>query len=281
MTNLFNKRVILILMILLSSTSYVALCQNKSITCKDLKSGIFHSYPKNTADHYISIREEEYQYETNIKTGDTTLWQIKWLNDCSYTLKYVSGSSKNVNEETIKFLKKHKLAYEIVNITAEYYTFKGYVDKASNLPLLTDTMWLSEKMHVTNNEIYKYIPNPQTLKKDHFSDTSQYAVLYVYRPGKLTNSLSNYLIYFDENILCVAKNKSGYIFKILKEGQFNLKSRLYKDESAIKIDVKFGNSYYIKSMVNWGMFKGLKNYKLEMSLINPAEGKIEFAEVNL
>ena len=34
-------------------------------------------------------------------------------------------------------------------------------------------------------------------------------------------------------------------------------------------------------MVHWGMFKGLKNYKLEMAMINPAEGKTEFGEVNL
>ena len=77
------------------------------------------------------------------------------------------------------------------------------------------------------------------------------------------------------------KNKSGYIFKILKEGQFNLKSKLYKDESSVKVDVKFGKTYYIKSMVHCGMFKGLKNYKLEMAMINPAEGKTEFGEVNL
>ena len=279
MINLLTPKKITVYVFLLGFFSFPAFSQNTSFTCKDLKNGIFHSYPKNSSQHYISTRDDEFQYETNINTGDTTLWQIKWQNDCSYTLKYISGSG--TDEATIKFLKKHKLTYEIINITTEYYVFKGYVDKTSNLPIQVDTMWLTEKTNPANNEIYRQVANNQALKKAHFSDTSSYAVLYVYRPGNLKHSLSNYLVYFDDNILCVAKNNSGYIFKIMKEGQFNLKSKLNKDESSVKLNVKFGKTYYIKSMVHWGMFKGLKNYKLEIAVVNPAEGKIEFGEVNL
>jgi hypothetical protein len=137
-------------------------------------------------------------------------------------------------------------------------------------------MWLTEKTVITNNELFRQIPDNSTLKKEHFSDTSRYAVLYVYRPGKLTNSLSNYLIYFNDNIMCVGKNNTGYIFKIMKEGRFELKSKLYKDESFINVDIKFGKIYYVKSMVNWGLFKGLKNFKLEMANVSAEEGKNEF-----
>lgn len=274
MNNLSSTWAIAALIFCLASRPSMALCQPK-LSCADLKNGVFHSYPKNTSDHYLSKRDDEFQYETNIVTGDTTTWKINWLNDCTYSLKYISGNNK-MTDEVSKLVKKHKFVYEISNLTPDYYIFKGYIDKTSNIAFQTDTMWLTEKAVIPNNEIFKQIPNTSLLKKEHFSDTSKYAVLYVYRPGKLTNSLSNYLIYFNDDIMCVGKNNTGYIFKIMKEGRFELKSKLYKDESSIKIDLKFGKVYYVKSMVHWGFFKGMKNFKLEMENVNAEVGKTEF-----
>jgi len=105
-------------------------------------------------------------------------------------------------------------------------------------------------------------------------------VLYLYRPGKLTNSMGNYLVYFDNNVMCVAKNNTGYIFKILKEGTFEIKSRLLKDESAVKLEVKFGNIYYVKSMVHWTITKRLYNFKLDMAIMKPEDGQEEYYDVN-
>lgn len=261
-------------------TVVTSFSQNKKVTCPDLHDGIFYYYPKNSDKHYISRREGDLQYESTVQTGDTTLWQVKWAGDCEYSLKYLSGG-KDFPKETIDLIKKHKLVYEIIKTTDRYYIFKGYIDKTSNPPIQTDTMWLNEKTVVANNELFRPVQNNAALKKAHFSDTSQYAVLYLYRPGKLTNSLANYLIYFDDIIMCVARNKSGYLFKIMKEGKFTLKSKLYKDAAAVELDVKFGNVYYVKSMIHWGVFKRLYNFKLEMALVKPEDGKIEFEEVNL
>lgn len=190
------------------------------------------------------------------------------------------SSSSKIDEQTLGVLKKHKLLYEILTITNTYYLFRGFVDKTSNPPIVADTMWLIEKATVTNNELFSKITNTASLKKAHFSDTSKYAVLYVYRPKKLGNSMSNYMIYFDDNYLCAGQNNTGYVFKILKEGSFQVKSRLNKSESAVRLDVRFGKSYFIKSMVNWGLYSGLSNYKLEMAIMRPEEGKVEFEEVN-
>jgi hypothetical protein len=142
-------------------------------------------------------------------------------------------------------------------------------------------MWLTEKTTIVNNTLYKQIPDAAVLKKQHFSDTSNYAVVYVYRPGKITNSLGNYLIYLDDNLICDAKNKTGFIFKIFKEGQFTLSSKLYKDESGVKLDVKFGKAYYVKSMIHWGISSRLYNFKLEMAVVDPISGTEEFEKVNI
>jgi hypothetical protein len=79
--------------------------------------------------------------------------------------------------------------------------------------------------------------------------------------------------------MCVAKNRSGYIFKILKEGKITFKSKLLKDESAVTVDIKFGKKYYIKSMIHWTISSRLYNFKLEMAAVAPEKGADEFDKV--
>jgi hypothetical protein len=253
--------------------------QDNPIACRDLRSGIFHCYPKNSNVHYLYNIDGTYQHETNLNTGDTSLWLVKWIGDCSYTLKYISGNNK-MNEQTAELLKRHKLAFEVEQVTPDYYIYKAFIDKTSNLPVNSDTMWMHEKVNFTDNLFIQHIPE-NYLRKNHFSDTSRYAVLYVYRPGKFTNSLADYPVYLNENVLCIAKNKSGYVFKISKEGLYNIKSRLYKDESAVNIEVKFGNIYYLKSMIHWGIFGRLYNFKLDLEVMKADPGKAEFEAVNV
>ncbi len=90
-----------------------------------------------------------------------------------------------------------------------------------------------------------------------------------------------YAARIDNSIMCVAKNKSGYIFKILKEGQFEIKSRLFNDESSVILNVRFGNMYYVKSMIHWGISRRLYNFKLEMAIKGSSVGKAEFGDVNV
>jgi hypothetical protein len=85
------------------------------------------------------------------------------------------------------------------------------------------------------------------LKKMHFSDTSSYALLYVYRPGKMTNSWSDFLVYCNDNIFWVARNRAGTVVKILR-------------------------------VVHWGLYKR-GNYHLEMASVPADQGEKEFAEV--
>ncbi|WP_169337665.1 hypothetical protein [Segetibacter koreensis] len=156
-------------------------------------------------------------HEYNLEKRDSTLWKIDWSNDCTYSLKYISGNT-HMEPEMESFLKKHKMVYQIINVTNDYYVYNGYIDKISRDFIQSDTMWLHEKTSITNNLLFQSIANGQTLRKAHFGDTSKYAVVYVYRTGKVTNSMGEYFLYFDNEPMCVMKNKSGYMFKLFKEG---------------------------------------------------------------
>src|SRR5258707_490104 len=76
------------------------------------------------------------------------------------------------------FWENHKLVYDITGVAKNYYTFNGYADKSSNLVLVTDTMWMTEKINIISNELIQPVKNETALKKSHFTDTSKYAVLY-------------------------------------------------------------------------------------------------------
>jgi hypothetical protein len=261
--------------ILLMLTALSAFSQNAP-SCAELKSGIFYFYQKNSADRYIIYRADAVQKEVNVQTGDSTFWELQWIDDCSYSLKIKSTSVK-LSPEAKKMAAEHKLVYTIKKITAEYYTYQSTIDKPSNLKLSEDTMWLSEKTGMTDNTLFKQVRNVNEIRK--LRDTSKYAVLYIYRPGKITNSMGNYLIFFDNVPMAVASNSSGFIFKIFKEGKFPVSSRLFKDDSTVDIDIKFGQVYYVKSMIHWGISSRLYNFKLEIAKVTNELGEKEFENI--
>ncbi len=255
--------------------SVSAHCQT-GVSCTDLKNGIFYYYQKNAPDHYLIYRTADFQKEVNLRTGDTTLWKIEWRDKCRYALIFESSSNQKIIENA-KVLKKHKLVYTISALTDDYYCYTGSVDAPSNPQIWNDTIWLKEKTIVPNSELFQPIAGENELT--HLKDTSKYALLYLYRPGKITNGFGNYFVYFDNVLMCVARNSSGYIFKILKEGNFQLASRLYKDESQVDVDIRFGKTYYIKSMIHWGISSRLYNFKLEMAAVTPEQGRLEFDKI--
>ena len=131
-------------MFVLSISLVSAIAQSNTGSCEIFKQGIFHSYPKNSSDHFTIVREGEFQEEKNTKSGDILKWQIKWINNCTYRLKHISSSSK-MNAETAALYKEHSIVYQIREITAAYYVFTVYLDNVENDPLHTDTVWLKEK----------------------------------------------------------------------------------------------------------------------------------------
>lgn len=265
-----------ILLFVAAFAPFFCFAQSTINNCSNLKSGVFHFYPKNTNEHIIIYIEGDKQIEINPRTNDTTFSEVVWSNNCSFTQKFISSTSE-IDKKTTKFLKKHILAYKVEEHTDEYYTVKGYIDKLSGTLIQSDTIWLVEKIR---EPVLPFIEQITTTEEQrlHIKDTSSYALLYIYRPGKLTNSLSNYPVYINDNPICVMKNKSGFIFKIYREGEYVFTSSLLNNKSAVTLNIEFGKKYYLKSMIHWGMYRGLANYKLEMAVVPNTPGAEEFSD---
>lgn len=249
--------------------------------CAVFHNGIFYAYPKNTNYRYTEYFDDNLQHEINNTTGDTALWAIKWNNDCEYESRYIAGSVKTDDKMT-SFLKKHTLVTVIENVTPSYYFFKVYVDsKKNHEPIQEDTMWMNEKTIISNNTFFEYLPDTSSPSRQHLTDTSKFALLYVYRPGKIALSFSSSILYLDDNALCLSRNNSGYVFKILKEGNYTLRTSYMKDSVQLPVDFHFGKRYYIKSEWIWGLQKHIYNFRLALTNMDAATGSKEFSEVKM
>lgn len=262
---------------LLSLCTVLSSAAQSQENCSSLRAGLFYSYPKNSSETYVTQREGNMQKEVNLTQNDSTMWEVNWKDDCVYTLKYVSGGK--YTQEVLKVLDKHKLYVIIEDSKPDYYVYACYLDSKSGNLLSKDTMWLQEKTKIPTTTLFTPVADLNVQQQITFSDTSKYALLYVYRPNKTLISLSNYFVYFDDIPMWVAQNNSGYLFKILKEGHHSISSRMLKASSNCELDVRFGKVYYVKAAVIWGVHKHLYNFKLETTQMTTAEGKLEFTDL--
>jgi hypothetical protein len=207
--------------------------------------------------------------------SDSSVYKIEWKGDCEYILKYVDGS--DLDDDELKFVSKHKLAYHVDSIASDYYVFSSYEDRPSAGRLLgKDTMWMHPQTHTADNMLFG-LTDPGRIKKVHFNDTSRMALLYIYRVGKLKLSFSDLSIQYNDLPMVVLKNKSAAIIALFKEGPFTLGSRVSgnKAEGHLPMDVQFGKVYFVRADMIWGLYK-TGNTKLEFTVVDPREGKQDF-----
>lgn len=115
-----------------------------SADCKKVKTGNFYFYPPKSQKGFLIIRDNTTQEEINLQTGDTSFWRIKWQSPCAFTLSFL-GKSQPASNEEIAFYNSHKTVVEILNVTKEYYTFKGRLDNAATSNV-TDTLWFNKRV---------------------------------------------------------------------------------------------------------------------------------------
>src|SRR6185503_2765830 len=110
---------------------FTASAFSQVLTCSDIKNGVFISFSKTNGSRSVYTRTGEVQKELNTSTKETILWDVEWIDDCSYYLKYNSGLEDNPKKELDK-IKKHKILIKILSVSQNYYVFQSFLDKESN-----------------------------------------------------------------------------------------------------------------------------------------------------
>ena len=86
--------------------------------CGDLKNGVFVFFSGADGSKVTYTRNGETQKEFNPATHETAIWDVEWVSDCTYYLKYNSGledQPKQVQEQ----LKKQKFFVQILDVTSD------------------------------------------------------------------------------------------------------------------------------------------------------------------
>ena len=213
-----------------------------SQSCSDLKNGTFYSYPKNSTEQWKILRDGSTEKDINLLTGDTSFWKIDWQNECQYKMKYLSGGGK-LKKEDLDLFKNHVLVLSVEVNNGNYYLTNYYLDKKSKVLFLSDTVWKIQRI-VTDKKLFTEVQINE-IRRLKFKDTSQYALLYVYRSGKFIGSLADFILKCEGVAMANMSNRSAYVFKIWKEGTLHFIAQTINHQDRADIDFQFGHKYYL------------------------------------
>ena len=264
------------LLLLIAICPLVIFSQDNNAGCSQLKDVTLYCYPRNSVDQYKIVRYGNTQVEYNLKTGDSTVYKVKWDKDCQYTLTFISCSEKK-SAADLETLKKYKLAYDILSVTASYYVYNIYLDKIINAKtdywqVSTDTAWLKPVSAPGNKPLFAALKEKTSYLKRHFNDTSSYAIVYLYRPNKVWGMAASYYVYCDQDFIYPAMNNSKIAYKIYKQGPTRIFAKLNKVEASVPLDIKFGKKYYIECLLDNSSPKTTAVLKLK----EEEKGQMEF-----
>ena len=118
--------------------------QSKKNDCEAVKQGTFYFYPPKSQERYLIARNSSVQTEINTKTSDTSFWKVNWVGDCVLHLKFIRSSQLMSNTQK-SFLNSRTTVIKVLEVTKDYYVFKGGVDSITAKNTSTDTLWRKEK----------------------------------------------------------------------------------------------------------------------------------------
>src|SRR5688572_13453780 len=81
--------------------------------CNKVKNGTFYFYPPKTTDEIVIIRDKDHQTEIHNKTKDTSFWQVKWKNDCEFSLRFIR-KNRPVSDDEMALYNAHVVVAQIV-----------------------------------------------------------------------------------------------------------------------------------------------------------------------
>ncbi|WP_207515251.1 hypothetical protein [Longitalea luteola] len=113
--------------------------------CNKVKYGTFYFYPPKTNDEFVIIRDKHLQREIDYKTKDTTFWQLKWKNDCEFSLRFIRQSGP-ISDDEKAFYNAHVSVVQIAKVSKEYYVFKGGLDSIESRNAVSDTIWFKPRI---------------------------------------------------------------------------------------------------------------------------------------
>jgi hypothetical protein len=120
---------------------FLCYCQYHTPICADLRECIVYSRSQDRHEPYkIFITGSTFK-QVNLITGDSSLWEIQWVEECGFIIKYLSGNDA-FDEGQKRYLQQHVIAMKIEHITPGYYLYSAYRDRIGHRLYARDTLWV-------------------------------------------------------------------------------------------------------------------------------------------
>lgn len=117
---------------------------SSSPDCSKIKHGQFFFYPEGGKFQFKLIRKDSLQLEIDLKTMDTSVWRVFWVDDCTLTNQFIS-STKPIDAGFLDFVSNHKAYQQIEEIRNDYYLIKMSLDSINSSDYMRDTVWFKPK----------------------------------------------------------------------------------------------------------------------------------------
>lgn len=122
---------------------FVCYCQYHALKCADLRECVVYSRSQDNHQPYKIVIAGSTMKQVNLITGDSSVWKIKWVQECGFSIAYLSGND-SLSKGQRYFLQHHVIAMKIENIMPEYYLYTAYRDRVGHRPYARDTLWIHE-----------------------------------------------------------------------------------------------------------------------------------------
>jgi hypothetical protein len=113
--------------------------------CNKVKYGTFYFYPPKTNDEIVAIRDKDLQTEIDKKTKDTSYWQVKWENDCEFSLRFIR-KNRPISDDDKSFYNAHVIVAQIAKVSKQYYVYNAWLDSIESGTPLSDTIWFKPRI---------------------------------------------------------------------------------------------------------------------------------------
>jgi hypothetical protein len=116
--------------------------------CSKIRTGTFYYYPARSyvspADYSIITRHDSIEIEITPMMNDTIYWKIQIENGCIFNRKVIRRSGF-VAERTQRLYDSSYYKMEILQVTKDYYTFRGCWESVMDRTTIIDTVWRNPK----------------------------------------------------------------------------------------------------------------------------------------
>jgi hypothetical protein len=116
--------------------------QKRSLDCSRVKDGHFYNYSKGAKVWTEVFRNGTIHKEINLTTNDTSIYRIKWLKPCSFTMELIKRT-KPFEKGEKSVIESLKITIQILEVTQNYFTYKAELKSSLYQKQLSfsDTAW--------------------------------------------------------------------------------------------------------------------------------------------